>query len=133
PAVTSVGFGWLVDSITRDVSLVAPLVMVGSTFALLLISQPLHQLVSANLGAKMAAHLYDRLLSVCVAPSGIAHLERAELTTDLTMARDFDLGMMGPPLDISMDFIAGGLVEMIGGLTCALFLFGFAWWAPFVQ
>jgi ABC-type multidrug transport system fused ATPase/permease subunit len=31
-----------------------------------------------------------------------------------------------------MDFIAGGLVEMIGGLTCALFLFGFAWWAPLV-
>ena len=26
------------------------------------------------------------------------------------MARDFDLGMMGPPLDISMAFIAGGLV-----------------------
>ena len=57
----------------------------------------------------MAAHLYDRLISVCVAPAGIAHLERAELTTDLTMARDFDLGMMGPPLAISMDFIAAGL------------------------
>ena len=28
---------------------------------------------------------------------------------DLAMARDFDLGMMGPPLAIPMDFIAGGL------------------------
>ena len=37
--------------------------------------------------------------------------------SDLTVARDFDLGMTGPPLSISMDFIAGGLVEMIGGLA----------------
>ena len=39
--------------------------------------------------------------------------------SDLTVARDFDLGMTGPPLSISMDFIAGGLVEMIGGLASA--------------
>jgi len=31
-----------------------------------------------------------------------------------------------------MDFIAGGLVEMIGGLASAAVLFGFAWWAPIV-
>ena len=30
PAVTSVAFGWLVSAITRDVSLVGPLVMVGA-------------------------------------------------------------------------------------------------------
>src|SRR6185312_3086695 len=52
------------------------------------------------------------------------------LTSDLTLARDFDLGMMGPPMSISMDFIAGGMVEMVGGLTCAALLFAFAWWAP---
>ncbi len=129
PAVTSVGFGWLVSAITRDVSLVGPLVMVGVSFTLLLISQPLHQVVSANLGARMAAHLYDRLISTCVAPPGIAHLERAELTTDLTMARDFDLGMMGPPLDISMDFIAGGLVDLVVGASAAILLATFHWWA----
>jgi ABC-type multidrug transport system fused ATPase/permease subunit len=129
PAVTSVGFGWLVSAITRDVSLAGPLVMVGVSFTLLLISQPLHQVVSANLGARMAAHLYDRLISTCVAPPGIAHLERAELTTDLTMARDFDLGMMGPPLDISMDFIAGGLVDLVVGASAAILLATFHWWA----
>ncbi len=129
PAVTSVGFGWLVSAITRDVSLVGPLVMVGVSFTLLLISQPLHQVVSANLGDRMAAHLYDRLISVCVAPRGIAHLERSELTTDLTMARDFDLGMMGPPLQISMDFIAGGLVDLVVGISAAILLAGFHWWA----
>src|SRR3546814_7932265 len=38
--------------------------------------------------------------------------------------------MTGPPLSISMDFIAVGLVEMIGGLASAALLFGYAWWAP---
>ena len=41
----------------------------------------------------------------------MGHLEDPELTNDLTVARDFDLGMTGPPLSISMDFIAGGLVR----------------------
>ena len=39
------------------------------------------------------------------------------------MARDFDLGITGPPLSISMDFIASGLVEMIArpglGASCS--------------
>jgi hypothetical protein len=48
---------------------------------------------------------------------------------DLTVARDFDLGMTGPPMHINMDFIAGGLVEMIARLSSALVLFAYAWWA----
>jgi ABC-type multidrug transport system fused ATPase/permease subunit len=31
-----------------------------------------------------------------------------------------------------MDFIAGGLVGMVGGLAAATVLFAFAWWAPIV-
>jgi ABC-type multidrug transport system fused ATPase/permease subunit len=31
-----------------------------------------------------------------------------------------------------MDFIAGGLVGMVGGLGAAVVLFAFAWWAPLV-
>ena len=38
--------------------------------------------------------------------------------------------MTGPPLSISMDFIAGGLVDMLAGFAQAVVLFGFAWWAP---
>ena len=38
--------------------------------------------------------------------------------------------MTGPPLSISMDFIAGGLVELIGGLACASCCSRYAWWAP---
>src|SRR5581483_1795082 len=40
--------------------------------------------------------------------------------------------MTGPPLSISMDFIAAGMLEMIGGLACAVVLAGYTWWAPIV-
>src|SRR5262249_6471714 len=93
---------------------------------------PLHVAISANLGSRMAAHLYDRLMVATTAPEGVAHLEDPDLITDLTVARDFDLGITGPPLSISMDFIASGLVDMVGGVAWACVLFGFAWWAPFV-
>jgi len=60
----------------------------------------------------------------------MGHLEDPTLTSDLTVARDFDLGMTGPPLSISMDFTAGGLVEMVAGIACAVLLAAYAWWAP---
>ena len=62
----------------------------------------------------------------------MGHLENPKLTSDLTMARDFDLGITGPPMSISMDFIASGLVEMMAGLASAAVLAGYAWWAPLV-
>ncbi|HYI03500.1 MAG TPA: ABC transporter ATP-binding protein, partial [Reyranella sp.] len=49
-----------------------------------------------------------------------------------TVAREFDRGMTGPPLSYSLDFIAGGLVGLIGGMATAAVLFGFTWWAPLV-
>ncbi len=48
------------------------------------------------------------------------------------MARDFDLGITGPPLFVAMDFIAGGLRPLIAGFAGAAILFGFSWWAPLV-
>jgi ABC-type multidrug transport system fused ATPase/permease subunit len=62
----------------------------------------------------------------------MGHLENPKLTGDLTMARDFDLGITGPPMSISMDFIASGLVELLSGLASAIVLFGYSWWAPFL-
>jgi ABC-type multidrug transport system fused ATPase/permease subunit len=40
--------------------------------------------------------------------------------------------MTGPPLFVSMDFIASGLVEMLGGLASTVVLAAYAWWAPIV-
>src|SRR5437016_6354653 len=91
---------------------------------------PFHQAIGANLGSRTAAWLYDELTTACVGPPGMGHLEDSRLTTDLTMARDFDLGITGPPLSFAMDFIASGLVEMVGGLASAAVLAAYAWWAP---
>jgi ABC-type multidrug transport system fused ATPase/permease subunit len=132
PAVFAVAMGQLVTAVQQGTSLTAPLTLVAVAFVLLQILAPIHQVISANLGDRTAAWLYDRLTEACVGPPGIGHLEDPKLTADLTVARDFDLGMTGPPLSISMDFIAGGLVEMIGGLSSLAVLATYAWWAPLV-
>ena len=132
PAIFAIAMGQLVTAIQQGTSLTEPLTLVGVAFVLLQILAPIHQVISANLGDRTAAWLYDRLTEACVRPPGIGHLEDPKLTADLTVARDFDLGMTGPPLSISMDFIAGGLVEMIGGLSSLVVLAAYAWWAPLV-
>src|SRR5215467_3566281 len=130
PAAFAIAMGVLVGAVQRGDSLAGPLALVGTIFVLLQILSPIHQAVSANLGDRAAAWLYDRLTEACVRPPGIGHLEDPKLTCDLTVARDFDLGMTGPPLTISMDFIASGMVEMVAGIACAVILAGYAWWAP---
>jgi ABC-type multidrug transport system fused ATPase/permease subunit len=130
PAVFAIATGVLVGAAQRGASLGAPLAIAGAVFVFLQVLTPIHQAVSANLGDRTAAWLYDRLSEACVRPQGLGHLEDPALTSDLTVARDFDLGMTGPPLSISMDFIASGMVDMIGGLAAAAVLFAYAWWAP---
>ena len=130
PAVFAIAMGALVGAVQQGTSPTTPLAVVAVVFVLLQVLAPLHQAVSATLGDRTAAWLYDRLTDACVHPPGMGHLEDPALAADLTVARDFDLGMTGPPLSISMDFIAGGLVELLGGLACAVVLAGYAWWAP---
>ncbi len=130
PACLSIATGVLVGAIQGHGSLAVPLVVVGVVFVLLQTIGPLHAALSANLGDRAAAWLYDELTGACAAPPGIGHLEDPELAADLQVARDFDRGMTGPPLSTSLDFIAGGLVDMVAGLAQACVLFGFAWWAP---
>ena len=132
PAAFAVVMGVLIGAVEHGDSLVGPLAAMGTVFVLLQVLNPIHNAISQNLGDRTAAWLYDRLTDACVEPPGMGHLEDPELTADLTVAREFDLGMTGPPLSVSMDFIAGGLVEMIGGLASAVVLFGYAWWAPLV-
>jgi ATP-binding cassette subfamily B protein len=132
PALFGIAMGVLVATVQQGTGLAAPLTFAGIVFVLLQVLTPIHQAVSANLGDRTAAWLYDRLTAACVRPPGMGHLEDPKLTNDLTVARDFDLGMTAPPLSISMDFIAGGLVEMIAGLAFAAVLAGYRWWAALV-
>jgi ATP-binding cassette subfamily B protein len=130
PALFAIAMGVLISAVQRGDSLVNPLALVGTAFVLLQILAPIQTAISSNLGDRTAAWLYDRLTWACVRPPGIGHLEDPSLTSDLTVARDFDTGMTGPPLSISLDFIAGGLVEMVGGVTSVLVLAAYSWWAP---
>ena len=130
PALFAIAMGRLVSAVQRADDLVLPLTVVGFAFVLGQVLNPIHHAISANLGDRTAAWLYDRLTEACVKPLGIAHLEDPRLTSDLTVARDFDLGMTGPPLSMSLDFIAAGLASFLGGLISALVLAGFTWWAP---
>jgi ABC-type multidrug transport system fused ATPase/permease subunit len=129
PALLAVVSGGLIRAIEQRDALTAPLVGVGILFVLFQVLSPLHQAMSANLGSLTAAWFNDRLMHACIEPRGLGHLERAELAKDLGVARDFDLGMTGPPLSIAMDFIASGLVELIAGFASACVLAGFSAWA----
>ena len=132
PALFAIAMGVLVSAVQHGNALVVPLTIVGVVFVLLHVLSPLHQTIGANLGSRTAAWLYDQLATTCVTPPGIGHLETPSLTSDLTMARDFDLGITGPPLAISMGFIASGLTEMVGGFASAAVLVAYHWWAPIV-
>jgi ATP-binding cassette, subfamily B, bacterial len=130
PALLSVSTGVLVAAVKDGSSLTGPLTFVGVVFVLLQVLTPVHRATSAVVGARAADWLNDRLMRGAVAPRGMGHLESAELAEDLSLARDFDLGMNGPPLVVGMDFIASGLVLLASGFLSALVLVGFAWWAP---
>ena len=82
-AALSLGFGWLGSAIQGGRSLSGPLTFVGAAFTLSLVLHPIQQYVSTSVGSRLAAHLYDRLMTACVSPTGIAHLEQPEFTTDL--------------------------------------------------
>jgi ATP-binding cassette, subfamily B, bacterial len=132
PAVFAVAMGALVAAVQSGAAVSSMLWLVGVLFILQQMLAPIHVAVSYNLGDRTAAWLYDRLTDACIRPPGMGHLEDQKLTSDLTVARDFDLGMTGPPLNVSLDFIAGSLVSSISGFALAVLLFAFAWWAPLV-
>jgi ABC-type multidrug transport system fused ATPase/permease subunit len=132
PALFAVAIGMMVGAVERGENLTVPLGVIAGLFVPLQMLAPIHQAVSANLGSRTAAWLYDELAIACVRPPGMGHLENPKLTSDLTMARDFDLGINGPPMFISIDFIASGLVQLVAGLASAIVLAGYAWWAPLV-
>jgi ABC-type multidrug transport system fused ATPase/permease subunit len=130
PAAFVVAMGVLVRAVQQGDALTGPLTFVGVIFVVMQVGQPIAAQVGMNMGDTLSGWLNDRLLRATNGPQGMAHLERPELIDDLTTARDFDLGIMGPPMSVSMGFIAGGLVEVVAGLAQALVLFGYAWWTP---
>jgi ABC-type multidrug transport system fused ATPase/permease subunit len=132
PAAFAIAMGALVGAVRAGSPPAAPLAFAGGVFLLLQVLSPIHQAISANLGYRTSCWLYDRLTEACIGPRGIGHLEDPSLTTDLTVAREFDLGITGPPLSVSMDFIASGLTTLIAGLASAIVVSAWHWWAGIV-
>jgi ABC-type multidrug transport system fused ATPase/permease subunit len=130
PAALALSVGVLVGAVQGGKPLGGPLVATGIVFVALQTLAPLHGAAGGNLGAKTGAWLHDRLMEACVRPPGLDHLERPELADDLTLARDFDLGITGPPLATSMPYIASGFAEVAAGFAQAVVLAGYRWWAP---
>ncbi len=91
---------------------------------------PIRIAVSQNLGDLVSAWLNESLISSCVIPPGIGHLEDPALREDLTVARDFDRGQTAPPMSLNVQFVSDGLVGIVAGLAAATVLAGFTWWAP---
>jgi ABC-type multidrug transport system fused ATPase/permease subunit len=130
PPGLAITTGLLVGRVQSGGSLAGPLTAFGVVFVLSQVGPPVHQVVGSLLGYHVSNVLNDRLMSATLGPDGVGHLERGDLTNDLVTARDFDLGWTGPPMFMNMDFIAQGLVMLLGGIASALVLVGFTWWAP---
>ncbi len=132
PAGLTLGLGGLVAAIAGGHAVTGPLVLVGASFALLSMSSPIHTQVGSILGDATSGWLQAELTQACSGPSGISHLERPGLADELVMARDFDLGITGPPLSVALGFISAGLVDVGGGVAQTVVLGVVVWWAPFV-
>jgi ATP-binding cassette subfamily C protein len=137
PPIFAVATGAVIGAVvstssTAGSSTTWPLVAMGAVFVALQVSAPLHQTVSESLGNRMSAWLYDDLTDSCVAPPGIGHLEDPTLAGDITVAREFDSGHHGPPMEVNLPFIASGLIDLGTGVASALVLLGYTWWAPIV-
>ena len=132
PAGLTLGLGALVAAIAGGEAVTGPLVLVGVSFALLSMSSPIHTQVGSILGDATSGWLQAQLTEACSGPPGISHLERPGLADELVMARDFDLGITGPPLAVALGFISAGMVELGGGVAQTLVLGAVVWWAPLV-
>jgi ATP-binding cassette subfamily B protein len=132
PAGIALTSGWLLAAVTEGRDLAAPLVALATVFVASQVLGPLHEALGSDLGNRTATALNDRLMAAALDPPGVAHLERPDLADDLSMARDFDLGITGPPLSYSMNFIADGLVGTVTGAASALVLAWYGWWQAVV-
>ncbi len=132
PAAAVIATGALIGAVSAGHRPGLPLAVVAASSVLILVLSPVHNAVSANLGARVGADLHGRLLRAALEPAGVAHLEEPELADDFALAREFDVGITAPPIRVCMPFVANGMVEVGSGLAAAAILFWFQWWAPLV-
>src|SRR5205807_9373724 len=103
--------------------------LVGGVFVAMNALGPLHEALSADLGARTGAWLHQRLMEASIRPPGLAHLERPDLADRLERVRTFDMGIDNPSLQVATPRIGSGFAGVAGGACQALILCTYAWWA----
>ena len=96
PALFAIALGLLIGAIEDGDGLTTPLVIIGVLFVALQVVNPPTRRSATTSDEPCPGHLNDELMWATNGPPGLAHLERPDLANDLTMARDFDLGITGP-------------------------------------
>jgi ABC-type multidrug transport system fused ATPase/permease subunit len=129
PPTFAIAMGGLVGAVQHGSGLALPLAAVGAVFVAMNALGPVHGTVGSLLGAKSGAWLHDRLMAACVEPAGLAHLERADLGDELARAREFDQGILGPPLEAALPYVANGFSEIFAGVASTALLATYRWWA----
>ncbi len=124
--------GEVVAAVGTGTSLVGGLSVIVIVFTLSQILASVHAQIGVNLGDRMSTYLQDQLLNATLSPNGLRHMESPDLADSLSAAQDFDLGRSGPPMDISIGIIAGGLVEFVIGLGQVGVLAAYRWWVALV-
>ncbi|MFB8033722.1 ABC transporter ATP-binding protein [Streptomyces sp. NPDC056004] len=132
PALFTLAVGLLVSSLADGHASAAPLAAVGTVFLLIQVLGALHGQLSTDLGERLSCWLHGQLIDAATTPSGLAHLESHEMAAELTTARDFDQGVTGPPMHLSVGFVAGSLVQAVTGFAQVALLAAYTWWAPLV-
>lgn len=132
PAGLTLALGALVRDVVGGHDVDRALIVVAGCFAAIAVSGPVHTQIGAILGDRTSGYLQAELTRASSSPPGIAHLERPGLAAELVAARDFDLGIVGPPISVSMGFIGAGLVELLSGATQAVALATVTWWGAIV-
>src|SRR5262252_9419476 len=71
PAIFGIAMGILVAAVQHGENLAGPLTLVAVIFIALQALPPVHHALSAGLGNRTAAWLYDQLVEACVRPPGM--------------------------------------------------------------
>jgi len=129
PAIFAIAMGALVTAVQTHHSLTGSLATIGLVFVGMNSLSPVHGTVGSLLGAKAGAWLHDRLMESSVEPDGITHLERPDLADDLARAREFDQGLVAPPLEAALPYIASGFSDIAAAVAQAILLLTYHWWA----
>ncbi len=108
--------------------LTAGLVAAGIAYAIQMVVHPVGAAVTDVLGRRLEGRMRERVMRAVLAPSGIAHLERADVLDEIALAQTVGIGEVRPRAAVTA--INSKYGDQLQGLVAVVLLFAWAWWAP---